>query len=82
MEQSPNDQRQHQLIRLSNNMVVLCTSDPESSDSAATLSINVGSMAESKELLGMAHFLEHMLFMGSTKYPVENEYTSYISNNL
>lgn len=28
---------------------------------------------------GLAHYLEHMLFMGSAKYPDENEYDSFIS---
>ncbi|KAJ1854346.1 metalloprotease [Coemansia sp. RSA 638] len=82
LEQSVGDTRQHQLIKLPNNMVVLCTSDPNSVDTAASLSVNVGSMADPKEFPGMAHFLEHMLFMGSAKYPAENEYTQYIANNL
>lgn len=30
---------------------------------------------------GLAHYLEHMLFMGSTKYPDENEYDSFISKS-
>lgn len=29
----------------------------------------------------MAHYLEHMLFMGSTKYPDENEYDSFLSQS-
>jgi Secreted/periplasmic Zn-dependent peptidases, insulinase-like len=29
----------------------------------------------------MAHFLEHMLFMGSKKYPDESEYGKYINQN-
>ncbi|KAJ2298409.1 metalloprotease, partial [Coemansia sp. RSA 353] len=82
LEQSVGDTRQHQLIKLPNNMVVLCTSDPDSAKAAASLSVNVGSMADPKEFPGMAHFLEHMLFMGSAKYPTENEYTEYIANNL
>ncbi|KAJ2123679.1 metalloprotease [Coemansia sp. RSA 720] len=82
LEQSVGDTRQHQLIKLPNNMVVLCTSDPDSANTAASLSVNVGSMADPKEFPGMAHFLEHMLFMGSAKYPAENEYTQYIANNL
>ncbi|KAJ2160352.1 metalloprotease, partial [Coemansia sp. RSA 562] len=82
LEQSVGDTRQHQLIKLPNNLVVLCTSDPDSAKAAASLSVNVGSMANPKEFPGMAHFLEHMLFMGSVKYPTENEYTEYIANNL
>lgn len=30
---------------------------------------------------GLSHYLEHMLFMGSEKYPDENEYDAFISNN-
>ena len=25
--------------------------------------------------------MEHMLFMGTEKYPIENEYSEFISNN-
>ncbi|KAJ1796666.1 hypothetical protein LPJ77_006796, partial [Coemansia sp. RSA 2523] len=49
LEQSVGDTRQHQLIKLSNNLVVLCTSDPDSANAAASLSVNVGSMADPKE---------------------------------
>lgn len=31
--------------------------------------------------MGLAHFLEHMLFMGSKKFPVHNEYSSFINQN-
>jgi len=43
--------------------------------------VNVGSTLDKKPLYGTAHFLEHMLFMGSEKYPSENEYSKYISDN-
>ena len=33
------------------------------------------------EYQGLAHFLEHMLFMGTTKYPQENEYSEFICDN-
>ena len=29
----------------------------------------------------MAHFLEHMLFMGSEKYPQENDFELFISTH-
>ncbi|XP_052564795.1 nardilysin isoform X2 [Culex pipiens pallens] len=46
---------------------------------AAALCIGVGSFSDPKPVQGLAHFLEHMIFMGSKKYPTENEYDSYIS---
>ena len=30
---------------------------------------------------GMSHYLEHMLFMGSEKFPDENDYDSYLQHN-
>jgi insulysin len=41
----------------------------------------IGSLCDPKEAQGLAHFLEHMLFMGTTKYPIENEYSSYLSSH-
>ncbi|XP_058053291.1 nardilysin-like isoform X2 [Anopheles bellator] len=46
---------------------------------AAALSVGVGSFSDPRNVQGLAHFLEHMIFMGSKKYPKENEYDSYIS---
>ena len=30
---------------------------------------------------GLSHYLEHMLFMGSEKFPDENEYDSYLASH-
>lgn len=46
---------------------------------AAAMAVGVGSWADPKQAQGLAHFLEHMLFMGSSKYPKENEYDAFIS---
>ncbi|KAJ2209987.1 metalloprotease, partial [Coemansia sp. RSA 487] len=81
MEQSPNDHRQHRLIRLPNGLTALCTYDPLAETAASSLSVNVGAIADPPSFQGMAHFLEHMLFMGSAKYPDEDDYTSFISNH-
>jgi secreted Zn-dependent insulinase-like peptidase len=37
-------------------------SDPDADKSAASLDVHVGSAYEPKEIGGLAHFLEHMLF--------------------
>jgi len=39
----------------------------------------VGSFSDPEGLEGLAHFLEHMLFYASEKYPGEHEYTKYIT---
>ena len=36
------------------------------------MAVPVGSFAEPSDLAGLAHFLEHMLFMGSDKFPEES----------
>ncbi|KAJ2455778.1 metalloprotease [Coemansia sp. RSA 2336] len=79
--QSPNDHRKHKLIKLPNNMIVLCTSDPDASKAAASLSVNVGSFVDPPEFQGLAHFLEHAIHLGSTKYPGANEYQTFIQSN-
>ncbi|XP_044259256.1 nardilysin-like [Tribolium madens] len=59
------------------------TSSDEDEDeqkmAAASLCIGVGSFSDPKPIPGMAHFLEHMVFMGSEKFPEENDFDSFIS---
>ncbi|XP_022670450.1 nardilysin-like [Varroa destructor] len=46
---------------------------------AASLTVHCGSLQDPNDIGGVAHYLEHMLFLGSEKYPVENEYTKFIA---
>ncbi|KAL5582861.1 hypothetical protein UlMin_015303 [Ulmus minor] len=48
---------------------------------AAAMCVGIGSFSDPVEAQGLAHFLEHMLFMGSTDFPDENEYDSYLSKH-
>ncbi|KAJ2813506.1 metalloprotease, partial [Coemansia furcata] len=81
MDKSASDTNNYKLIRLPNNLVVMCAQDLTTETSAATMSVNVGSSMDPVELQGLAHFLEHMLFMGTEKYPDEDEYKTYISQH-
>lgn len=49
--------------------------------SAVALSVKVGYFADPFEVAGLAHFLEHMLFMGTKKYPGENEWEKFVSQH-
>ncbi|EQC26438.1 hypothetical protein SDRG_15719 [Saprolegnia diclina VS20] len=52
---------------------------PAPRKAGACLTVGVGSFAEPEHLPGLAHYLEHMLFMGSEKYPDENEFEAFLS---
>jgi len=42
--------------------------------SAAGLCVHMGSFSDPADIPGLAHFLEHMVFMGTGKYPDENSF--------
>ena len=48
---------------------------------AAAITVGAGSFHDPPHAQGLAHYLEHMLFMGSRKYPGENQYDSFLSKN-
>lgn len=76
---SPNDPKKYKVVKLENQLEVLLISDTATTMSGASLIVNIGSFQEQKMgIYGLAHFLEHMLFMGSKKYPKENAFFEYI----
>ena len=79
--QSPNDDYQYRLLTLDNNMEVLLISDPGTPKAAASLDVLVGSGDNPPGRAGLAHFLEHMLFLGTDKYPDAAEYERFITEH-
>ncbi|XP_023307917.2 nardilysin-like [Lucilia cuprina] len=41
--------------------------------------VDVGAFSQPENCQGLAHFLEHMIFMGSKKYPKENSFDTHIN---
>ena len=74
---SGGDERKYRGLVLENGMKIVLVSDPTTDKAAAALDVNIGSMSD--PVPGLAHFCEHMLFLGTKKYQDENEYNRYLS---
>lgn len=75
------DTREYRGIQLPNGLKAILISDPTTDKAGAALDVHVGHLSDPWEVPGLAHFLEHMLFLGTEKYPDENEYTQ-VSNHF
>ena len=62
-------------------MKVLLVSDTQTTKSAATVYVRSGALNDPPEVNGIAHFCEHMLFMGSKKFPKISEFADWLSSN-
>lgn len=74
-------ERQTIKIQLENGLQAYIISDPNADKSSAALTIKTGSWEDPLEAPGMAHFLEHMLFLGNKKYPNESDYEEFITEH-
>ncbi len=79
--QAPNDEAEYRRFTLDNGLKVILLSDPKLNKSSAALAVGVGSFSDPANRQGLAHFLEHMLFLGTEKYPDESEYGNYLKSN-
>eukprot|EP00405_Crypthecodinium_cohnii_P010873 CAMPEP_0206432954 /NCGR_PEP_ID=MMETSP0324_2-20121206/8252_1 /ASSEMBLY_ACC=CAM_ASM_000836 /TAXON_ID=2866 /ORGANISM="Crypthecodinium cohnii, Strain Seligo" /LENGTH=1096 /DNA_ID=CAMNT_0053899141 /DNA_START=101 /DNA_END=3391 /DNA_ORIENTATION=+ len=77
----PTDERKYRAVQLANGMQVLLTSDETCDLSAAAITVKCGTFQDPDAVPGLAHFHEHMLFLGTEKYPKEDEYQKYLSEN-
>ena len=73
------DSREYRYLELPNQMKVVLISDADTDKAAVSLDVNVGSGADPVDRPGLAHFLEHMLFLGTERYPEAGEYQAFIS---
>ncbi len=73
------DKRNFTGSQLDNGIKYIIVNDPHLEKSYVTVSINAGSYLNPDGYDGLAHFLEHMLFMGSKKYPDENHYNTRLN---
>ena len=83
MEKPSLDDRSYRVIRLDNQLEALLIHDPETDKGSASLDVNVGNFSDPDDLPGLAHAVEHLLFMGTKKVNYQNWIARlYIETNI
>ncbi|KAJ1670450.1 metalloprotease, partial [Spiromyces aspiralis] len=62
-------------------MEVLIAQDSDQNNAAAAMHVKVGFMSDPIDFPGIAHFCEHMLFLGTKKYPTVGEFDKFLAAN-
>ncbi len=81
MHLSPNDSNHYRYLTLPNGLRALIIQNEDAQKSAAALAVNVGHFDDPIERQGLAHYLEHMLFLGTEKYPKVGDFQNFISQH-
>ena len=80
MEKSQFDRRQYQPLRLQNGLTALLVRDPDATHSSVAVGIRVGFRQDPPAFQGLAHLLEHAIFMGSKHFPSEKALYQFVGN--
>lgn len=81
IEQSPYDNRHMKHLRWHNGMQILIVQDPEAQNTSAALAVGAGSHHEPKQWPGLAHLLEHMLFLGTDHHPEADAFMNLVQRH-
>ena len=76
-----NESRNVDYLQLKNGLRVLLIQDEKATKAAVSLDVYVGSGEDPMEFQGLAHFLEHMLFLGSKKFPKVDEFGDFVAGH-
>ncbi|MGM0905857.1 MAG: insulinase family protein [Pseudomonadota bacterium] len=76
---SSGDKRDYQHLTLSNQLKVLLVHCPDSPKAAASVAVNAGHFDDPDHTQGLAHFLEHMLFLGSRSFPEPSAFGHFLN---
>lgn len=66
-------------LQLDNGLKAIIVSDPEVEQASVAITMMAGNFYDPVDHPGLAHFLEHMLFLGTKEYPEESGFTRYLS---
>mmetsp|Transcript_63689 Transcript_63689/g.136886 ORF Transcript_63689/g.136886 Transcript_63689/m.136886 type:complete len:1047 (+) Transcript_63689:167-3307(+) len=76
------DQRRYEHVTfIGNGLRVLAVQDPRAAKAGIALAVEAGSFYDPPELPGLAHLCEHLLFLGTQKYPDEASFDEFMSRH-
>lgn len=78
---SPNDKNEYYYDILPNGLRYIIISNKDIDKSAISLDVYIGSADEPKEYEGLAHALEHLIFLGTKKYPEASGFDNFLNLN-
>eukprot|EP00127_Corallochytrium_limacisporum_P003887 Clim_evm101s153 gene=Clim_evmTU101s153 len=78
---SATGRRHYRLFRAPSGVQCLAVIDIDASKGAMAVNVGTGSYSDPDQTPGLAHFLEHMLFMGTKEYPGEDEYSKFLAQH-
>ena len=77
----PRDKKQYRWLRASNGLRVLLVHDPDTEKAAAALEVHAGHFSDPDERPGLAHFTEHMMFLGTKSFPEEGAFKAFLQKH-
>jgi insulysin len=79
----PSDKNIYKNLKLDNGLEAVIIQNNNNTDKlcSVALAVNTGYSQDPDSVPGLAHFLEHMLFMGTKKYPDVNTFFSFLSKH-
>lgn len=75
------DKRRYQHAQLQNGVRALLVQDKDAVYAAVCASIQAGYFDDPPSLPGAVHFLEHMVHLGSERFPDEKEYKAFLAQH-
>jgi insulysin len=67
LEAPEQDDRSYRVILLPNKLEALLVHDANTDKASASVNVGVGAFSDADDMPGMAHAVEHLLFMGTKK---------------
>ena len=75
------DSSEYKYIKMENKLKVILISNKNIDKSSAAITVNIGYNNDPPDVQGLAHFVEHMLFMGTEKYKQINYFHEFINQS-